>query len=81
MRNGSLPLLNLIGVCVRSGREVLEVCVPSSDGALLAWLYRRGDVLERHDDADCHHLKVALADKDMLRFRSGHAVGRKTKRH
>jgi len=34
--------------------------VPQSDGALLAWLYRHGRVLERQDGEGTTHLRVML---------------------
>jgi GTP-binding protein HflX len=37
-----------------------EIVVPLSDGATIAWLYRHGDVRDRHDDDEAAHLTVAL---------------------
>jgi GTP-binding protein HflX len=44
------------------GREAAprEVCVPLSDGATIAWLYRHGDVRDRRDEGEIAHLTVAL---------------------
>jgi GTP-binding protein HflX len=44
------------------GREetAREIVVPLSDGATIAWLYRHGDVRDRHDDDEAAHLTVAL---------------------
>lgn len=48
--------------------EVLELDIPVTDGAKLAWLYRHGEVLHRDDD-DAHvHLQVRLSATDKARF-------------
>ena len=46
----------------RLGREAAprEVCVPLSDGATIAWLYRHGDVRSRRDEGEIAHFTVAL---------------------
>ncbi|WP_029007946.1 GTPase HflX [Azospirillum halopraeferens] len=50
------------------GRQVVELSVDIRDGAALAWLYERGEVLERHDDDDLARLRVALDPADLARF-------------
>jgi GTP-binding protein HflX len=47
--------------------------VPLSDGAGLAWLYERGQVLEREDDERAAHVLVRLDPADLARFRRRHA--------
>jgi GTP-binding protein HflX len=42
--------------------------VPLSDGASLAWLYRNGRVVERHDDEVMAHLTVVLDPSSQARF-------------
>jgi GTPase len=48
---------------------VVEVAVPASEGAAVALLYRKGDVLERVDGEDgVVHLRVGLNQADLARF-------------
>jgi len=49
-------------------RVTVALALPLGDGAAQAWLYRRGEVLERRDDDDFAHLSVALAPEDLARF-------------
>lgn len=51
----------------------VSVNVEISDGANLAWLYRSGTVLERHDDEQAAHLRVRLdtANYERLAHRAG----------
>lgn len=51
-----------------AGREVVAFDLPHTDGAAIAWLYGRGEVLEREDDEDHVHLRVGLAPADLARF-------------
>ncbi|RMF09148.1 MAG: GTPase HflX [Alphaproteobacteria bacterium] len=53
-----------------------KIKLSHSDGPAIAWLYRHGDVLERHDRATAVHLSVRLNDVDWQRFTKthGHAV-------
>ena len=50
------------------GKRVLELRLPLADGAALAWLYRRGEVLTRRRDGDHVHLRVSLDEADVGRF-------------
>lgn len=52
----------LAAVDRRLGRErrILELTVDASDGHLLAWLYRHGEVLERSDEDTVCRLTVSL---------------------
>jgi GTP-binding protein HflX len=43
--------------------------VPIADGAAIAWLYDKGEVLTRRDEGLCSHLTVRLAPPDVARFR------------
>ena len=47
---------------------VTEVDVPLADGATLAWLYRRGDVIERDDRELTAHIRVRLSPADRARL-------------
>ena len=53
---------------LHAGHDVVEVEVPLSDGAEIAWLYRRGHVLDRHDDERVAHVRVRLGASDRARF-------------
>ena len=44
-------------------REAIAGC-----GGALAWLYRSGEVLFRHDDETMAHLKVGLDPSELARF-------------
>jgi GTP-binding protein HflX len=63
-------LLALIDVCLASDRDLVELDVPMSDGAGLAWLYAHGEVLRRVDSEAAAHLAVRLSAADLGRFRS-----------
>lgn len=49
---------------------VIDVALPPSDGAAIAWLHAHGEVLERHDADDAVRLKVRLSPMDRARFES-----------
>lgn len=65
---GIPELLRLIEERLATGRQLIEVVVPHADGASLAWLYRHGEVVERHDDEEAAHLTVRLDAADAARF-------------
>jgi GTP-binding protein HflX len=46
----------------------VQLTVPLSDGADLAWLYANGQVLNREDDEASAHLLVQLDPADLARF-------------
>ncbi len=50
------------------GRHVVDLSIDLGNGAALAWLYDRGEVLERRDDEAHAHLHVALDPADLARF-------------
>ncbi len=52
----------------QSGRTV-TLSVALADGAAIAWLYERGQVIARRDDDAFTHLRVNLAPDDLARFR------------
>jgi GTPase len=52
-------------------RRVLDVDVPLSDGATIAWLYRHGEVLRREDDEIRAHMVVRLDPANAARFEQG----------
>jgi len=53
---------------MNAGRTLVDLSVDLGDGAALAWLYDRGEVLDRHDDEAQAHLHVALDPADLARF-------------
>jgi GTP-binding protein HflX len=61
-------LLNLLDRRIAAEREVVDVTVPSSDGAAIAWLYRHGEVLARDDADGATRLKVSLDPANRARF-------------
>ena len=52
-------------------RVIADVTVPLTDGARIAWLYRRGEVLHRRDDDAAAHMRVRLEPADAARLDSG----------
>jgi len=69
---GMDDLLALIDARMSHDRDVVELDVPMSDGAGLAWLYAHGEVLRRTDDENDGeaHLAVRLSPADLGRFKS-----------
>jgi len=67
---GCDQLLALIDASLAGDRELVELEVPVSDGAGLAWLYAHGEVLRRVDGDSAAHLAVRLSRADLGRFRS-----------
>ncbi len=67
---GGDRLLALIDARLAGDRELVELEVPVSDGAALAWLYAHGEVLRRVDGETAAHLAVRLSPADLGRFRS-----------
>jgi GTP-binding protein HflX len=65
---GCPELLGLIDRILGEGTHPVPLEVSLSDGAGIAWLYRHGDVLERHDDEQVAHLLVNLGSADYERF-------------
>jgi GTP-binding protein HflX len=61
-----------------AGREVADLSVPLSDGAGIAWLYRRAEVIARRDDAETAFIRVRIDPADIKRFhqRLGRGGGR-----
>jgi len=65
---GIAELLALIDRTLGEDRQLVEIEVPHTDGASLAWLYRHGEVVERRDDETVAHLTVRLDAADAARF-------------
>ena len=45
-------------------RAVLELDLDYDAGEIMAWLHRRGEVLETSDDGQRLHLKVAIGETE-----------------
>ena len=67
---GTDALLAGIADALGAANLVHRLSIPLDDGATIAWLYRRGTVLERRDDERFAHMCVSLSDSDYKRFLS-----------
>ena len=65
---GLEELRRAIDARLSAGMETIEVTLPGSDGAGLAWLHQHGEVLSRDDRDDGVHLTVRLSPADRARF-------------
>ncbi len=65
---GLPALLSAIDRFLASQLVTLEVDVPVTDGAKLAWLYRHGEVLHREDSETDVHMEVRMSEADRARF-------------
>nr|WP_198371122.1 GTPase HflX [Roseomonas rosulenta] len=61
-------LRRAIDARLSAGLETVELSVPTTDGAGLAWLYAHGEVLSRQDGEDAIRLTVRLSAADRARF-------------
>ncbi|MFZ2007058.1 MAG: GTPase HflX [Stellaceae bacterium] len=66
---GCNGLLALIAGRLNSTARAVRVEVPLTDGKTLAWLYERGAIVGRRDDAEAAHLSVRLSEADLGRLR------------
>jgi GTPase len=62
-------LLELLDSLTAGIREVIDLPVDLGDGATIAWLYRHGEVISRHDDEKFAHFQVGLDRPDIARLR------------
>jgi GTP-binding protein HflX len=60
-----------LDVRLAAGFETLDVSLPPSDGARIAWLYEHGEVLTRADAEDSVRLTVRLSPAARARFEQG----------
>jgi len=65
---GLEPLLSLIDRELLADRELVTPKINLTDGAIIAWLYRHGEVLNRSDDDSHAHFRVSLTPADAERF-------------
>ena len=66
--DGEAALLEALDARLKADRCVLDLSVDLADGAAIAWLYQRGEVLSRHDDEALAHIRVGLDSADAARF-------------
>jgi len=66
--DGIDTLFNAIDRRMVAGREVVEFVLPPDDGAAIAWLYDKGEVLARDDQEEQIRLRVGLEPADLARF-------------
>jgi len=66
---GIPALLDLIDARLAARRRIIEIDLDHGQGAVLAWLYRRGDVIGRRDGPRGVHVTVGLEPADLARFR------------
>jgi GTPase len=71
---GCETLVDLLDRRLDGDRALIHLDVPVSDGASLAWLYRHGEVVSRHDDEREAHVAVRLSAADLRRFKSRRAA-------
>ena len=55
---------------LRASSDTRDIDLSASDGERLAWLHRRGQVVDQDNDGETTHLKVRLSDIDWARFQS-----------
>jgi GTP-binding protein HflX len=66
---GCGALLGLVSGRLERDTHAVRLDIPLSDGKTLAWIYERGDVLGRRDDAEAAHLSVRLSEADLGRLK------------
>jgi len=71
---GCRALLEAVEHRLTSHYRRLALRIPLTDGAALAWVYKRGRVLDRRDDETHAHLRVRLDPADVARFQERHAA-------
>lgn len=65
---GCDALLACMDCALAATRRVLEFSIDLRDGAAIAWLYDKGEVLAREDDEEKAHMRVSLDPADAARF-------------
>jgi GTP-binding protein HflX len=63
-------LSQLIDQHLNRKKLTLEIDLPSNRGDMLAWLYRRGAIVDRYDHEDTIHLHLKISAEDYARFKS-----------
>lgn len=67
--DGCDDILQMIDAALAQSDSVADIEVSLSDGAMMAWLYERGEVLSRTDEGMSSRMTVRLAPRDLARFR------------
>ncbi|MFO1154636.1 MAG: GTPase HflX [Rhodospirillales bacterium] len=67
---GCATLLNVLDQRLTEDFAIIDVALPTTDGARLAWLYAHGEVMARDDGDDRIHVRVRLSPADQARFAS-----------
>ncbi len=65
---GLRALKSVIDARIAAGMELADYQIAPEDGARLAWLYRHGEVVDRHDADAAVHVTVRLLPADRARF-------------
>ena len=65
---GCNELLTLIDQRLNANRSIVDISLAFSDGEAMAWLYDRGEVLERYDEETITRFRVGLDAVDVARF-------------
>ncbi len=65
---GCRTLLELIDDRLNADRSIVEVSLNFSDGEAIAWLYNRGEILERRDEESSAYFRVGMDSIDLARF-------------
>ena len=65
---GCTALLELVDKRLNANRSIVEISLAFSDGEAIAWLYDRGQILERRDEEISAYFRVGLDADDVARF-------------
>jgi GTP-binding protein HflX len=65
---GCSALLELVDQRLNANRPVVEISLAFSEGEAIAWLYNRGEVLERRDEEVSAYFRVGMDAVDVARF-------------
>jgi GTP-binding protein HflX len=68
-------LLDLLDRRLWQNRQIVDLTIPVTDGKALSFLYRHGEILERHDDEENVNLKIGIEEVDLARFRKMELAG------
>jgi GTPase len=65
---GCSALLELVDQRLNANRPVVEISLAFSEGEAIAWLYDRGEILERRDEEVSAYFRVGMDAVDVARF-------------
>ena len=74
---GVEALLDGLDRRLSEGRQLIDLTLPLSDGAGIAWLYSHGEVVARRDDEAHAFMRVRLDPADAQRYRQRQGEGRR----